>query len=117
MPLKWPLSRPWLAASVVRSMRVCGSCEAKAISRGATAGPSRLRAWPSNSRRNPSPGSKPGLSVTKALTVSPSTGSGMPITAASATAGWAIKAVSTSNGPIRWPVDLITSSARPTNQR
>ena len=67
--------------------------------------------------RSASLGSKPVLSETKALTTSPTIGSGLPITPASATAGCSISALSTSNGPIRWPADLITSSARPTNQK
>jgi hypothetical protein len=54
--------------------------------------------------------------LTKAFTTSPTIGSGLPITPASATAGCSISTLSTSNGPIRWPADLITSSARPTNQ-
>ena len=72
---------------------------------------------PSSSRRRASDGSKPGFSATKALTISPAIGSGLPMTPASATAGCSISALSTSNGPIRWPDDLITSSARPTNQK
>ena len=68
------------------------------------------------SRRSASLGRKPGFTATNALTISPAIGSGLPITPASATAGCYISALSTSNGPIRWPEDLITSSARPTNQ-
>ncbi len=67
--------------------------------------------------RRSSVGSKPGRRVTNALTSSPATGSGLPITPASATAGCSISTLSTSNGPTRWPADLITSSARPTNQK
>ncbi len=58
----------------------------------------------------------PGRSDTNALTTFPATGSGRPITPASATDGCSISALSTSNGPMRWPADLMTSSARPTNQ-
>ena len=56
-------------------------------------------------------------SDTNALTISPATGSGLPITPASATAGCSSSTLSTSNGPIRCPADLITSSPRPTNQK
>ncbi len=38
------------------------------------------------------------------------------MTPASATAGCSIRTLSTSNGPMRCPADLMTSSARPTNQ-
>ena len=72
---------------------------------------------PSRSRRKSSDGTKPGFSATNALTISPAIGSGLPITPASATAGCSISALSTSNGPIRCPEDLMTSSARPTNQK
>ena len=89
----------------------------KSISRGATARPSFSRAKRMISRRSSSVGSWPSFSETKALTISIATGSGLPITPASATAGCSISADSTSNGPTRWPAVLITSSARPTNQK
>ena len=102
---------------MILPLRVLGRLARKSIALGATAAPRRLRAWPSSSRFSASLGSKPGLSATKALTISPTIGSGMPMTPASATAGCSSSALSTSNGPIRWPADLITSSARPTNQK
>ena len=102
---------------MILPLRVLGRLRRKSISFGATAAPSRLRAWPSNSRRSASPASKPGFSATKAFTTSPAMGSGLPITPASATAGCSISALSTSKGPIRWPEVLMTSSARPTNQK
>ena len=75
------------------------------------------RAKPSSSQaQRPRSARSPGRSVTNALTTSPATGSGTPITPASTTAGCSISALSTSNGPMRCPADLITSSARPTNQ-
>jgi len=52
-----------------------------------------------------------------AFTTSPATGSGIPITPASATAGCSMSALSTSNAPIRCPADLIASSLRQTNQK
>ena len=61
---------------------------------------------PSSSRRSSSVGSKPGLSVTNALTTSPATGSGLPITPASTTAGCSMSALSTSNGPDQVPGGL-----------
>ena len=63
-----------------------------------------------------SPGSKPGRSDDEGLDDLAATGSGLPITPASATAGCSSSALSTSNGPIRWPGVLITSSPRATNQ-
>ena len=44
-------------------------------------------------------------------------GSSRPITAASITAGCSTSADSTSNGPIRYALDVITSSLRPSNQK
>ncbi len=101
---------------MILPLRVLGRLARNSIAFGATAAPRRLRAWPSSSRLSASLASNPGLSATKAFTTSPTVGSGMPITPASATAGCSISALSTSNGPIRWPADLMTSSARPTNQ-
>ena len=73
-------------------------------------GPRRRRAcWrakPISSRRSSSPGSKPGRSVTKALTTSPATGSGTPMTPASTTAGCSMSTLSTSNGPDQVPGGL-----------
>jgi hypothetical protein len=40
----------------------------------------------------------------------------LPITPASATASCSMRILSTSNGPIKCPEDLITSSDRPMNQ-
>ena len=48
---------------------------------------------------------------------SPFTGSGMPMTAASATAGWLTRALSTSAVPMRCPATLSTSSMRPMTQK
>jgi hypothetical protein len=101
---------------MILPLRVRGSACAKAISLGATAAPRRLRAWPRIDRRSSSLGAWPGFNSTKAFTISPSVGSGLPMTPACATAGCSMSALSTSNGPMRWPADLITSSARPTNQ-
>src|SRR5512138_1351769 len=111
-----PSSRALSRRRMILPLRVRGSVPEKAISLGATAAPSRLRAWPRISLFSFSSGRKPAFRETKALTTSPTTGSGLPITPASATAGCSIRALSTSNGPMRWPADLITSSARPTNQ-
>jgi hypothetical protein len=55
-------------------------------------------------------------STTNALIASPLSGSGMPITADSATAGWVIIADSTSAVPMRWPATLSTSSLRPSTE-
>ena len=101
---------------MILPLRVRGSAGTKSSSLGATAAPSRWRAKPSSSRRKASPATYPGLRETKAFTVSSCTESGLPITPASATAGCSISTLSTSNGPMRWPEDLMTSSERPTNQ-
>src|SRR5690606_25229886 len=102
-----PSSRARRRRRMILPERVRGRLSRKTISRGATAGPSRLRAWPRNSRSSASSGANPAFSVTKALTTSPAVSSGMPITAASATAGCSISTLSTSKGPIRCPEDLI----------
>jgi len=59
----------------------------------------------------------PSFNTTKALIISPLTSSGFPITPASIISGCSTKALSTSNGPTRSPEVLMTSSARPTNQK
>ena len=56
-----PSSRALSSRRMILPLRVLGRLARKSISLGATAAPSRLRAWPSNSRRSASPGSKPGL--------------------------------------------------------
>src|SRR5450830_1966995 len=111
-----PSSRALSRRRMILPLRVRGKVGRKAISFGATAAPRRLRACAMMSMRSASSGWYPSLSETKALTTSPTIGSGLPITPASATAGCSISTLSTSNGPIRWPADLMTSSARPTNQ-
>jgi hypothetical protein len=50
----------------------------------------------------------------KAFTISVRSASGLPITAASATAGWRIRQSSISPGPMRKPDEVMTSSSRPT---
>lgn len=102
---------------MILPLRVWGRSTTTAISRGATADPSLARAWAISSVTRASVSSRPGARVTKALTIWPIVSWGMPITPASETAGCSISADSTSNGPIRWPADLITSSPRPTNQK
>ena len=51
-----------------------------------------------------------------AFTTSPRFSSGEATAADSATAGCSMHADSTSNGPIRYPAEMITSSARPAYQ-
>ncbi len=102
---------------MILPLRVRGRLGRKSISFGATAFPRRLRPNPMSSSRSASEGAKPGFKATKAFTDSSATGSGLPMTAASATAGCSRSALSTSNGPMRWPADLMTSSLRPTNQK
>src|SRR5581483_10038855 len=68
-------------------------------------------------RARRSPGSCPGRRTTNAFTIWPRSGWGLPTTALSATAGCSRSALSTSNGPIRYAAERITSSARPVNQK
>src|SRR5262249_23564872 len=70
-----------------------------------------------SARVSSSPGAWPGRRTTNAFTISPRTGSGLATTADSSTAGCSRSALSTSKGPIRYPAEMMTSSARPTNQR
>ena len=56
---------------------------------------------PIGARASSGLGAVPGRSWTKAFTTSPRSGSGAPIAAASATAGWRPRHSSTSPGPIR----------------
>ena len=115
--LRQPSSRAFSSRRMILPLRVFGTLSMKSISFGATTAPSRLRRkaeqlQPQLLARLRSPA----CSATKALTISPTTGSGLPMTPASATAGCSISALSTSKGPTRWPAVLMTSSARPTNQ-
>ena len=71
---------------MILPLRVRGSEGRNAISFGATAAPSRVRAWPRRSSASSSLAVNPVRSDTNAFTVSPTTGSGLPITPASATA-------------------------------
>jgi hypothetical protein len=59
----------------------------------------------------------PSFSVTKAAMAWPFSSWVFPTTAASATAGWSTRALSTSIVPIRWPATFSTSSTRPRIQR
>jgi hypothetical protein len=76
----------------------------------------RLQCSCSSSTRSLEP-TRPGASTTNAFTICPRAGSGLPTTAASATAVCSTSADSTSNGPIRYAAEMITSSERPTNQK
>src|SRR5699024_8477141 len=66
---------------------------------------------------NSSLSSNSGRNATNALIISPRTGSGLPMTPASATASCSTNFDSTSNGPTRSPAVMITSSTRPWNQK
>src|SRR5581483_4556767 len=96
---------------------VFGSSETNSISRGYLYGAVTRFTCSWMSRASSSDGSNPGFSATNAFTISPRSGSGLPTTAASATARCSTIADSTSNGPIRYALEVITSSARPTNHR
>ena len=91
-----PSSRARSRRRMILPLRVRGRSALNAISFGATAGPRRFLAWPNSSRASVSPATYPGLRLMKALTSSPATGSGLPMTPASATAGCSISARSTS---------------------
>jgi hypothetical protein len=58
------------------------------------------------------PACAPGLSCTQALTASPHLESGTPMTAQSCTAGCRISALSTSNGKMLKPPEMIRSRLR-----
>ena len=94
-----------------------GSSSTNATSRGYLYGAVTVFTCSCSSPIRSAVGSKPCLSTTNALTISPRSASGAPTTALSATAGCSSSALSTSNGPIRYADERITSSARPTNQR
>ena len=65
---------------MILPLRGLGKDAEKSISFGATAAPRRFRAKPRSSRCNSGDAANPGLSATKALTTSPTIGSGLPIT-------------------------------------
>src|ERR1035437_10157642 len=111
-----PRSRALSSRRMILPARFFGMLGRKSISFGATAAPRRTRVKPSNSRFRFSLGSYPGFKDTNAFTSSRATGSGLPITPASATAGCSSRTLSTSKGPIKCPDDLITSSARRTTR-
>src|SRR4051812_21808626 len=77
---------------------VIGMCSMKATSRGYSCAESRVRTKPLMSAASASLGACPDLSTMKALTISVRTGSGLPTTAASATAGCRIRQSSISVG-------------------
>ena len=56
-----PSSRAFSKRRMIFPLRVCGSASTNSISLGATAAPSRLRAWPSKSRRSVVVGGEPVL--------------------------------------------------------
>ena len=56
------------------------------------------------------------LSLAALAATTHATEKGMPTTAASATLGWATRALSISAVPMRWPETLSTSSTRPVIQ-
>ncbi|MNJ51786.1 hypothetical protein D3C77_471010 [compost metagenome] len=97
--------------------RVFGSLSLNSISRGAAWADSPSFTNRAMSAFSSSEGSYPSKSEMNALIISPLVGSGFPITPASATAGCSSSLLSTSNGPIRSPEELITSSIRPWNQK
>src|ERR1039457_3028372 len=74
-----PSSRALSSRRMILPLRVFGKFCRNAMSFGATAGPRRCRACPSNSLRSASLGSTPFLRATNALTTSPAVGSGRPI--------------------------------------
>jgi hypothetical protein len=102
---------------MILPLRVRGRVDRNAISFGATAAPRRLRAWPSSSsaatrsresRLERDEGLHHLAGHRIGLADDPGFGNGRMLHQ---------DALSTSNGPIRCPADLITSSARPTNQK
>ncbi len=100
---------------MILPLRVLGSMATKLRSPITATGPSSRRTVFSSSVFSSAEGCRPCLRTTKAEITSMRTGSGRPVTPASATAGWRRNAVSTSIVPIRWPAILMISSARPLN--
>src|SRR5699024_5057853 len=101
---------------IILPERVLGNFSLNSISRGAAcaANPSltNLRISSFNSSLSLNSGRR----ATNALIISPRTGSGLPMTPASATASCSTNFDSSSNGPTRSPAVMITSSTRPWNQ-
>jgi len=80
---------------------------------GAAKGPIDLRTWRIRSLRSSGVSLNASLTATNALTAWPVSSSAVPTTAASATAGWWIRAASISAVERRWPLTFTTSSTRP----
>ena len=80
---------------------VLGSSSTNSISRGYLYGALTRLQWSCNSSTSAYEPAWPGARITNALTIWPRSGSGLPTTAASATATCSTRADSTSNGPMR----------------
>jgi len=93
---------------------VMGISSRNATSRGYSCAERRAFTKPWISAASASDGSWPGFGTMNALTISVRIASGLPTTAASATAGCRMRQSSISVGPMRYPADVITSSLRPT---
>src|SRR5581483_6105382 len=98
-------------------LRVFGSASTNSISRGYLYGAVTRLQCSCSSPTSVSARSYPVRRTTNAFTIWPRSGSGFPTTALSATAGCSSSALSTSNGPIRYAAERMTSSARPVNHR
>ena len=104
-----------------------GACGAGACPSGCRAAPAGCRSRPAcaTSAAAPAPTpaarprwpSAPSCSTTAAATTSPHSSSGMPVTPASATAGWSSRTSSISPGDMFSPPRTMTSSMRPSTKR
>ena len=105
------------AARRTLPVAVRGSSVANSTIRGYLYGAVSALTWSCSSRASASEGAWPSRSTTTARTTLPRSASGAATTAASATAACAASTDSTSNGPIRYPAETITSSLRPSKYR
>src|SRR5882724_6013827 len=116
-PTSMKSHRPRSRNRWILPVSVFGSWSRNSISRGYWCRPTWVFTTSTISASSPPRAGRPGLRTTYAFTICPRSASGLPTTAASATAGCFRIALSTSKGPIRYPALLITSSARPSNQK
>ena len=116
-PIGAPISTALSILRMILPLRVFGSLLTIAMAAGVAIGPMVVLTCFMSSVRSSVEGEKPLRSTMNATGTSPFTGSSLPITAASETAGCETKALSSSTVPMRCPATLRTSSALPRSQR
>ncbi len=102
---------------MILPLLVLGRASAKRMSSGLAKPPISEATCALSFSANSGEASKPRSKVMNAAIASPLISSGLPTTAASATAGWLTSALSTSIVPRRWPETFSTSSTRPMIQK